>query len=167
MPEKRTAGRQRFRVPGAPSQGPAELAPGKRAATRRQERVSDQIQMEIADVLEKQVQDPRLSGLSVTTVDVSPDLRQATIYVSSLAGQASSQAALAGLEHARSFLRHALATRLKLRVVPELAFRWDTSLETGERISSLLDSLYPQPAATIVRPIPRTAEPAEEDEPST
>jgi ribosome-binding factor A len=113
--------------------------------TRRQQRVSDQIKLEIADVLEKQLDDPRLAGLSVTGVEVSPDLRQAAVYVSSLAGKASSKDALAGLEHARGFLRRELALRLRLRLVPELTFRWDASLETGDRISRLLDSLEAQP----------------------
>lgn len=112
--------------------------------SRRQQRVGDQLRIEIADLLEKRAEDPRLIGLSVTAVEVSADLRQAFIYVSSLAGQAGSQAALAGLEHARGFLRHELAARLRLRLVPELVFRWDASLETGDRVSRLLDSLHLQ-----------------------
>jgi ribosome-binding factor A len=110
--------------------------------TRRQRRVSDQIQVEMANILEKQVQDPRLTGLSVTGVKISPDLRQATVYVSALPGQSSRQQILLGLNHARSFVRRALAARLRLRVVPEISFRWDSSLETGDRISRLLDSLH-------------------------
>ncbi len=117
--------------------------------TRRQERVSDQIKLEIADVLEKQIEDPRLAGLSVTAVEVSPDLRQAQVFVSSLAGKAGSKDALVGLEHARGFLRRELATRLKLRLVPELIFRWDASLETGDRISRLLDSLDQEGTAHV------------------
>jgi ribosome-binding factor A len=96
---------------------------------------------EIADLLERRTEDPRLRGLTITSVEVTPDLRQAFIYVSSLAGVGGSQAALAGLEHARGFFRHELAGRLDLRVMPELIFRWDASLETGERISRILDEL--------------------------
>ena len=96
---------------------------------------------EIADLLERRTEDPRLRGLTVTSVEVTADLRQAFIYVSSLSGVEGSQAALAGLEHAKGFFRHELAGRLELRVVPELIFRWDTSLETGDRISRLLDDL--------------------------
>lgn len=117
--------------------------------TRRQQRVSDQIKLEIADVLEKQIEDPRLAGLSVTGVEVSPDLRQASVYVSSLAGKAGSKDALAGLERARGFLRRELSTRLRLRLVPELTFRWDASLETGDRISRLLDSLDQEGTAHV------------------
>lgn len=110
--------------------------------TRRQRRVSDQIQVEIADILGKQVQDPRLAGLSVTAVKISPDLRQATVYVSALPGPSSRQQIMLGLDHACSFVRRALASRLRLRVMPDLSFRWDNSLETGDRISRLLDSLH-------------------------
>jgi ribosome-binding factor A len=110
-------------------------------STRRQQRVGDQIKIEIANALEREAQDPRLNGLSITSVQVSADLRQAIVYVSSLAGQSGSQAILAGLRHAGGFLRRELARHLKLRLVPELIFRWDPSLEEGDRISRLLDSL--------------------------
>jgi ribosome-binding factor A len=108
---------------------------------RRKQRVANQIRFEIADLLEQRTEDPRLRGLSITGVEVSPDLRQAFIYVSALSGKEGSQAALAGLKHASAFLRHELAGRLDLRVVPQLIFRWDASLETGERISHILDEL--------------------------
>ena len=108
---------------------------------RRKQRVANQIRFEIAELLERRTEDPRLRGLSVTGVEISPDLHQAFVYVSALSGKEGSQAALAGLKHASGFFRHELAERLDLRIVPELIFRWDASLETGERISHLLDEL--------------------------
>ncbi len=114
-----------------------------RPSSRRQQRVSDQIRAEVADMLEKQTHDPRLAGLSVTSVEIGPDLRHAVIYVSSLVGQSGSQAVLSALKHACGYFRRELARRLKLRLVPELSFQWDASLETGDRISRLLDSLEP------------------------
>lgn len=109
--------------------------------TRRQQRVADRVREELADLLERRTEDPRLHGLTITSVEVSADLRQALVYVSSLSGVEGSRAALAGLEHAKGFFRHELAARLGLRLVPDLIFRWDASLETGERISHLLDEL--------------------------
>lgn len=109
--------------------------------TRRQQRVADRVREEIADLLERRAEDPRLRGLSITAVEVSPDLRQAFVYISALTGTAGSREALAGLEHAKGFFRHELASRLGLRHVPELIFRWDASLETGDRISRILDNL--------------------------
>ena len=112
--------------------------------TRRQQRVADRVREEMADLLERRTEDPRLRGLTITSVVVTQDLKQAFIYVSSLAGVAGSQEALAGLEHAKKFFRHELAGRIDLRIVPELVFRWDASLETGERISRILDELAQQ-----------------------
>ena len=112
--------------------------------TRRQQRVSDRVREELADLLERRTEDPRLRGLTITSVEVTQDLKQAFIYVSSLAGVEGSQAALAGLEHAKRFFRRELAARIELRIVPDLIFRWDTSLETGERISRILDDLAKQ-----------------------
>jgi ribosome-binding factor A len=112
--------------------------------TRRQQRVADRVREELADLLERRIEDPRLHGLTITSVEVTQDLKQAFIYVSSLAGVAGSQEALAGLEHAKKFFRHELASRIDLRIVPELVFRWDASLETGERISRILDELAKQ-----------------------
>jgi len=109
--------------------------------TRRQQRVSDRVREELADLLERRTEDPRLRGLTITGVKVTQDLKQAFIYVSSLAGMEGSKEALAGLEHAKGFFRHEIATRLDLRIMPELIFRWDASLETGERISRILDDL--------------------------
>jgi ribosome-binding factor A len=112
--------------------------------TRRQRRVADRVREELADLLERRTEDPRLRGLTVTGVEVTPDLKQAFIYISSLAGVEGSQQALAGLDHAKKFFRHELAGRIDLRIMPELVFRWDTSLETGERISRILDELAKQ-----------------------
>ncbi len=109
--------------------------------TRRQQRVAEQIRHEISNLIEHDLDDPRLALISITDVTISPDLREANVYASSLQGEAARLEVLAGLEHARGFLRHGLAERMKLRVVPELHFRWDKSLETGDRISKLIDQL--------------------------
>jgi ribosome-binding factor A len=110
-------------------------------STRRQERVSEQIKIELGKVLEEQINDPRLNLISITEVTISSDLREANIYASALAGQSVEADVLAGLEHAKGFLRRELARRMQLRVVPNLHFHWDNSLETGDRISRLLDQI--------------------------
>jgi ribosome-binding factor A len=106
--------------------------------TRRQRQISNLIQKELGDLLEKKASDPRLDFVTITAVEVSPDLRQAYIYVSTLGDQ---QAAMEGFDHAASFLRRELASRLALRYVPELIFHPDTSLERGERIDHLLEEI--------------------------
>ena len=110
-------------------------------STRRQQRVAEQIKIEISQLLEREVDDPRLNLINITDVTISPDLHDASIYVSALAGEAAKTQVLAGLEHARSFLRRRLGQQMQLRIVPELHFRWDRSLETGDRISRLIDQI--------------------------
>ena len=109
--------------------------------TRRQQRVAEQIRHEISQLIEHEVADPRLELITITDTTISPDLRDATVYVSSLQGEAARDEVLAGLENASGFLRRGLATRMKLRSVPALHFHWDKSLETGDRISRLLDTI--------------------------
>ena len=109
--------------------------------TRRQQRVAEQIRHELATLIEHEIEDPRLKLISLTDATISPDLHDATIFVSSLQGEAARVEVLAGLEAARGYLRRRLAERLKLRVVPNLHFHWDKSLETGDRISRLIDQL--------------------------
>lgn len=109
--------------------------------TRRQERVAEMIKIELGKMLESEIEDPRLKLISITEVTISSDLREANVYASALGGEAVQADVLAGLDHARSYFRRGLATRMKLRIVPNLHFRWDSSLETGDRISRLLDQI--------------------------
>jgi ribosome-binding factor A len=109
--------------------------------SRRQRRVSDLIQEKISELLQKKVSDPRLSFVTVTAVEVSADLRQAHIYVSSMGDEEARKEMLAGLQHATGFLRHELGARVALRYVPSLTFHLDDSLERSQRIMQLLDQL--------------------------
>jgi len=106
--------------------------------TRRQKQISSLIQEKLGDLLEKKVSDPRLDLATITAVEVSPNLRQAHIFVSVLGNQ---QEAMKGFDHAASFLRRELASRLALRYMPELTFHLDTSLERGEHIFQLLEEI--------------------------
>src|SRR5512143_2796419 len=115
--------------------------------TRRQQRVAEQVRHELSELIEREIDDPRLELISVTDATVSSDLREVNVYVSSLQGEAVRDKVLAGLEAARGFLRRRLGERLKLRVVPNLHFHWDKSLETGDRISRLIDQIEEQESA--------------------
>jgi len=109
--------------------------------TRRQQRVAEQVRHELSELIEREINDPRLELISITDATVSSDLREVNVYISSLQGEAARAEVLAGLEAARGFLRRRLGERLKLRVVPNLHFHWDKSLETGDRISRLIDQI--------------------------
>ena len=104
----------------------------------RAERVAQLLKQEIADLLMKEVKDPRLGLVTVNRVELSKDLRHAKVYVGSLELGATRSNLLQGLESASGFIRRELRKRLDLRRVPELLFRIDENVEYGVRIASLL-----------------------------
>ncbi|MBN1315345.1 MAG: 30S ribosome-binding factor RbfA [Anaerolineales bacterium] len=109
-------------------------------STIRQKRVADRIHLELSDLLLKEIKDPRLSMITVTDVTIDRELAFAEIYVSAL-GQDTQSEVMKALDHAKGFLRSEIGARVRLRRTPELRFHWDPSLEYGERISQLLDSI--------------------------
>jgi len=112
--------------------------------TRRTERINDLLREELSDLLRRQVKDPRLGGLiTVTEVEVSPDLRHARVFVSVLGSEEEREDAFRALEVARSFLRRELGKRLSMRRTPDLSFRRDDSLERGARLLALIDEAAP------------------------
>ena len=107
--------------------------------TRRMERIGKLIKQEISGLLEREVNDPRLSNLiSVTDVSLSPDLSQARVFVSILGDEEKKQDMLAGFNNASGFLRKELAPRLRLKCVPKLSFYYDDSIERGARLLNLI-----------------------------
>ena len=111
-------------------------------ASRRQRKVAELLHEEISQLIQFQTQDPRLGFVTITGVDVSPDLRQARVYFTILDNDDDAiKETLAGLNSAAPFFKHQMAQSLSLRHVPELTFQYDTSLENALRIDSLLDSI--------------------------
>jgi ribosome-binding factor A len=103
--------------------------------SRRQSRVGDLLREELADLILREVHDPRLAEItSITHVDVAPDLSSARVHVSILGTEAEKVQTLQGLEAAASFLRRSLKERLDLRRIPLLAFVRDESIEGGARL---------------------------------
>ena len=107
----------------------------------RLERINERIREELSEILLMEVSDPRLSGISVTDVDVDRELAYASIYVSALEGSQRSKEVLEGLEHASGFLRHELAVRVDLRTFPRLRFHWDPTFERAERMEEIFANL--------------------------
>jgi ribosome-binding factor A len=115
--------------------------------SKRTDRVGDQIRMEIADILTRRVKDPRVGFVTITAVDLSPDLRQAWVYVTVLQEGARETETMAALSRAGGFIKGELGRRLRLRYVPELTFVKDTSVDRVARVLNLLEGLHPKPDA--------------------
>jgi ribosome-binding factor A len=111
--------------------------------SRRTDRVAEQLRAEIARVLRERISDPRIGLVTVTRVDVSPDLRQALVFWSALdsTDEASIERVADGLDSAAPFVRRQLAEALPLKRTPELTFRYDPSLSLGTETLALIDSL--------------------------
>ena len=100
----------------------------------------------IREVLSEQIavlKDPRIGFVTVTGVDTSPDLRQATVYVSVLGSERKREASLAGLNSSHGVLQAAINRELRLKRTPQLAFEYDPTVERGMRLSRLIDELAP------------------------
>jgi ribosome-binding factor A len=116
-------------------------------ASRRLERVADQLREEIARVLRTEVSDPRVALVTILRVDVSPDLRNAIVFWSRIETPeaAALEEVAAGLASAAPFVRRRLARDLPLKRMPELRFRHDPGIELGDRTLSLLRELRDEP----------------------
>lgn len=101
-------------------------------------RVNVQLQREIADLIRTELTDPRVAAVTVTRVKVSPDLRNASVFVSVLDDDAALASALKALNGASQYLRHELAQRLRLRLTPTLRFSADVALREGDRVAGLI-----------------------------
>ena len=101
----------------------------------RVDRLAQQIQREVDDILLKRVRDPRVQGVTITGVDVTGDLQQATIYYSILSDKASEMEKVqAGLDKATGLIRSELGARLNIFKTPEIKFARDKSVAYGSRI---------------------------------
>ena len=106
----------------------------------RPQKVADMIQRELSELLRREVRDPRVGMVTLTSVDVSPDFSHAKVLFTCL-DPAHVEEARSGLQRAAGFLRSQLARRLKLYSTPELRFEYDESIERGDRLHRLIDSV--------------------------
>jgi|SRR5689334_12626681 ribosome-binding factor A len=109
------------------------------ANSQRLRRVADQIQRELSDLLRTELKDPRVGMITLTGVEVSPDLAYAKVFFTALGDAQALALTETGLQRAAGFLRTHLGRRVKLRVTPELRFLHDASVERGVRLSKLID----------------------------
>ena len=110
----------------------------------RPQRLGDLIQREVAELIRLEVRDPRIGMITITSVDVSPDMSHAKIFFTVLEKD-KLQDTVQGLARSAGFLRSQLAKRIKMYTTPELRFAYDESVERGDRLSRLIDSVKPPP----------------------
>lgn len=104
----------------------------------RARRVEEQLKRLLADLVRREVKDPRVGLITITSAEVSRDLSHANVYFTPFAGEGDAQAALEALQHAAGYLRHQVRNEMRLRVAPELVFHIDDSVERGARLSALI-----------------------------
>ncbi len=107
----------------------------------RVHRVAEQIKKEVSQLIQNEIKDPRIGFITVTDVEVTGDLQQATIFISILGNETQKQESLAGLTKAEGFIRRELGKRIRLRHTPELSFSFDNSIEYGSKIEKLLSDI--------------------------
>ncbi|MDD2213600.1 MAG: 30S ribosome-binding factor RbfA [Oscillospiraceae bacterium] len=134
-------------------------------SNNRPARVGDEIRRELADLLQHEVRDPRIPQLtSITAVEVSGDLSHANVFISVMGTEEEKRACFQALSRAQGFFRTEIGKRMRLRVVPELHFKEDDSIDHAFRLNRLIDQAMGRvkvpgtsdPAATAVPPADKT-----------
>jgi ribosome-binding factor A len=106
---------------------------------KRSERVGDQMKQEIADILMRKIKDPRIGFVTITDVEIAADLKNAKVFFSVYGGD--KEESLKGLTSATPFIRSELGRRMRMKFVPELLFRYDSTVERGAHIMELLHTI--------------------------
>jgi ribosome-binding factor A len=123
----------------------------------RPERVADQVRAEVSSMIARDLQDPGIGFITITRVQVSPDLQHARVYYTTLGDPAAQKNTARALERAGSFMRRQIGQRLRLRRAPELEFVYDESIAHQDRVAQLLQEIRdketsaepPTPTATL------------------
>ena len=110
-------------------------------SSQRPTRVGEQIRQDLTELITRQVHDPGVGFITITRVDVTPDLQQARVHYTSLGDEKAHRETRRALERATPFLRRQLGHRLRLRRIPELQFFYDESIERHDRIERILQDL--------------------------
>jgi len=118
----------------------------------RPERVAEQIRIEIAGILQRDLKDPRVGLATCTRVQVSGDLKIAKIYISVLGDAEVQKRTMAALEGASGFVRRLLGQRLGLRASPEVRFLFDPAVEYGIRLEQLIEETHRQGVSDEIAP---------------
>lgn len=112
-------------------------------SSRRRQQVGDLIRDHVSEILASEMKDPRLGMVSITRVEMSPDLRYGTIFTSVYGDEDEQQETIQALSGASGYIRRLLAPRLRIRHIPSIRFRLDHSMEHAEQITRTLNEIQP------------------------
>ena len=118
-------------------------------STRRTARLSEVVKQEVSKIILYEMNDPRISFITIIKADVAPDLKKAKIYVSILGDEATQRMTMRGLEHAKGFVQTELGARLKIRYTPHLEFCLDESVKKSMHISKLIEDAIKSDDTTV------------------
>jgi ribosome-binding factor A len=121
-------------------------------SSRRRQQVGDLIRDEVSEILATEMKDPRLGMVSITRVEMSPDLRYATLNTSVYGSEDEKMETIQALSGASGYIRKLLAPRLRIRHIPSIRFRLDESMEHAEQITRTLNEIQPQEAEVESEP---------------
>lgn len=108
-------------------------------ATARMRRINEVLREVIGAAIGSELSDPRIGFVTVTSVETSPDLRAAKVFVSVLGSEEEREATLAGLRSSHGVLQSRIAAETRMKRTPTLSFHYDSTVEQGVRISRLLE----------------------------
>jgi len=108
----------------------------------RAERVGEQMKQEIMDIVNNKVKDPRVGFLTITDVELTNDLSHAKIFLTVLGSDKEVENTFKALEKATGFIKSELGSRMRLRIIPDLTFEYDESIEYGNKIERMLQDLH-------------------------
>ncbi|MFE8695139.1 30S ribosome-binding factor RbfA [Cytobacillus sp. FJAT-53684] len=107
----------------------------------RANKVGEQMKKELGEIISRKIKDPRVGFVTVTDVQVTGDLQQATVFISVLGDEEQKENTLKGLAKAKGFIRSEIGQRIRLRKTPEILFEFDESIDYGNRIDTLLHQI--------------------------
>ena len=107
----------------------------------RAERVGEQMKQEIMDIVNNKVKDPRVGFLTITDVELTNDLSHAKVYLTVLGSNKEIDNTFKALEKAKGFIKSELGSRMRLRIIPDLTFEYDKSIEYGNKIERMIQDL--------------------------
>jgi ribosome-binding factor A len=113
----------------------------------RANRVGEQMKKELGEIIGRKIKDPRIGFVTVTDVEVTGDLQQATVYISVLGDETQRENTLKGLAKAKGFIRSEIGQRIRLRKTPEILFEFDQSVDYGNRIETLITQIHSEQVA--------------------